>query len=747
MRLWHEALLSELPRAQLLGQHRECCALRGGSWGKPHAVVNYVFAHPMEDLYVYHRRVMAEMERRGYTVERRWYRPDYRGKRRPAYHPDEERLWKMWGRMPVYQEHDDGYLSECLLNLRNKGIAVETDSPLCYNTHSPMENYGKGRRLPMENEARQKIEPQYKWRLTDIYETEEDWEKALQRVVSLNDQMKGYRGRLGESAAVLAEALALDEKLSVELEQMFLYTKLYRDLDHADPYYQSLNDRALSVLYQVQEDGAFVMPELAAIQPDTLLKWVRETPALRDYAHMADDIIRSRAHVLSEREEQLMAMATPALETMDTAFTLLDSVDLKRGEVTDEEGKRVPLTDGLYSRLRDSRKREVRAGAFQAMHEAFAAMGNTIAALYAGSVRADVFRARARGYQSSLDAALFSDNLPRSIYTGLIEAVHEALPSYYRYLELRRKALGLDELHIYDCYLPIVDTPDKEYTYEEACDTVKNYLKPLGDTYREDLDRLLSGGWVDVYETPGKATGAYACGVYGVHPYMLLNFSGKLNDVFTVAHEAGHCLHTYYSDQQPYINKDYPIFLAEIASTVNENILMREMMAGCDLSTEEGRKEKAYLINRYLEEFKGSVFRQTMFAEFELKAHEMAERGEPLTAEALCAVYHDLLTLYFGPDVVIDEYMDWEWARIPHFYNAFYVFKYATGFSAAAAISRRLLDGGDREPYLRFLAAGGSDYPADTLKRAGVDMSTPEPARVALREFDSLVGELADLIG
>ncbi|MCI8554671.1 MAG: oligoendopeptidase F [Clostridiales bacterium] len=599
----------------------------------------------------------------------------------------------------------------------------------------------------MENEARQKIDPACKWRLSDIYPTEEDWEKAWQRVAAAGEEMKSYRGHLGESAAVLAEAMKLDEKLSVELEQMFLYTKLYRDLDHADAHYQSLNDRALSLLYRIQEDTAFILPELAAIDPETLLLWVRETPDLHDYAHMAEDIIRSRAHVLSEREEQLMAMAAPALETADNAFTFLDSVDLKRGEVVDEEGRRVPLTDSLYSRLRDSRNREVRAGAFQTMHEAFAGMGGTIAALYAGSVRADVFRARARGYTDSLDAALFSDNLPRSIYTGLIEAVHEALPSYYRYLDLRRKALGLDQLHIYDCYLPIVDTPDQEYTYEAACDTVRRYLRPLGGEYGRDLDRLLEGGWVDVYETPGKATGAYACGVYGVHPYMLLNFAGKLNDVFTVAHEAGHCLHTYYSDRQPYVNKDYPIFLAEIASTVNENILMREMMAECAVDTAEGCREKAYLINRYLEEFKGSVFRQTMFAEFELKVHEMAERGEPLTAEAFCAVYHELLVLYFGPDVAIDEYMDWEWARIPHFYNAFYVFKYATGFSAAAAISRRLLNGDGRDAYLSFLSAGGSNYPAETLRRAGVDMSTPEPARVALREFASLVNELANLIG
>ncbi len=597
----------------------------------------------------------------------------------------------------------------------------------------------------MENEARRKIDLKYKWRIEDIYPTKEAWERELEELPSLVEKVSSFRGRLGKDSASFREGMACYEHMSRQLEKVFLYAKLQKDLDNASPEYQAMNERALSLLYTVQEAAAFVLPELTAVEPERLRSWVQED-GLQDYAHMVDDIIRSRAHVLPEREEQILAMASPALETMDNAFTMLDSVDLKRGEVTDEEGHRVPLTDGLYSRLRDSRDRRVRAEAFEAMHNAFASMGHTIAALYAGSVRSDVFHARVRGYESSLDAALSSDNLPHSIYTGLIEAVHEALPAYYRYLELRRKALGVEKLHIYDCYLPIVEAPEEEYTYEKACDMVKTYLKPLGDAYAADLNRLLVGGWVDVYETPGKTTGAYACDVYGVHPYMLLNFAGTLNDVFTVAHEAGHCLHSYYSDRQPYINRDYPIFLAEIASTVNENIVMREMMAECDMQTEEGRRRRAYLINRYLEEFKGSVFRQTMFAEFELKAHEMAEKGEPLTPESLCSMYHGLLEQYFGPAVEIDPYMDWEWARIPHFYSAFYVFKYATGFSAAAAISCRLLDGQGRDSYLAFLGAGGSDYPAETLKRAGVDMSTPEPMRIALKEFASLVDDLAALM-
>lgn len=593
------------------------------------------------------------------------------------------------------------------------------------------------------------VPAEYIWRLTDIYPGEDAWESALSDVQKKAEELASYQGKLAESASVLRAALLLFEELEKELERVYMYAKLNMDVDNADAKYQAMHDRALAVLFKIQESSSFLTPEMTAMDPDTLRSWVYDDPALADFRHLIDEVIRSRAHVLSTREEQLLAMAAPALESMDSAFTMLDSVDLKRGEITDEKGNRVELTDGLFGKFRDSRDRRVRADAFQAMHTAFAGMGNTIAALYAGNVRADVFGAKARRFDSCLDQALFADNLPRSVYTGLIEAVRAHLPSYYRYLELRRRRLGVEKLHIYDCYLPIVEMPDKEYTYEQAKRMVRDSLAPLGETYQRDLDRLLAGGWVDVYETRGKATGAYATGVYGVHPYMLLNFVGQLGDVFTLAHEAGHCMHTYYSDTQPYMTKDYPIFLAEIASTVNENILMRGMIDGCDPSTEEGRTEKAFLMNRFLEEFKGTVFRQTMFAEFELKVHEMAERGEPLTGETLCGVYGGLLRDYFGPDVEIDDYMRWEWARIPHFYNEFYVFKYATGFSAAAAITRGLLTGGPEnvEKYRAFLHAGGSDYPVETLKRAGVDMTTPTPVVAALEEFESMLAQLETLLG
>lgn len=579
------------------------------------------------------------------------------------------------------------------------------------------------------------------WDLTDIYPNDAAWEQDLNAIEALAAKVAALQGKLSENAC-LREALLADVRLSELIEKVYGYAHMRYDLDHTDATAQAMRDKALSAYYKAGEATAFLTPEITALPRESTEKLLADYPDLRDFAHMLEDIDRHRPHVLSEREEQLMTMASPALSTMDTAFTMLESADLSKGSIEDENGKSIALTDGVFAKCRESRVRRVRADAFRVFHEAFAAMGNTIAALYAGQVRADVFKARARGYNSCLQKALFGDNLPESLYKGLIDTVHTYLPTHYKYLELRRKALGVEKLHLYDCYVPLVaDMDDVSYTYEQAKEQVEHYLMPLGETYATDLRKLLAGGWVDVYEKPGKETGAYATGVYGVHPYMLLNFMGKLNDVFTLAHEAGHCMHTYYSDTQPYVNKDYPIFLAEIASTVNENLLLRGMLKDTD-----DPKKRAFLINHFIDELRGTVIRQTMFAEFEWKVHTLAEQGSPLTAEVFCNIYHDLLTLYFGENVEIDPYMDWEWARIPHFYRAFYVFKYATGFSAAAAISQEILKTGDTAPYLAFLHAGGSDYPLETLKKAGVDLSTPAPVSTALQEFETMIEELGKLV-
>jgi len=382
------------------------------------------------------------------------------------------------------------------------------------------------------------------------------------------------------------------------------------------------------------------------------------------------------------------------------------------------------------------------------MHESFAGMGNTIATLYAASVKGDLFFSRARGHASALDSALFSDRLDRSVYTGLIDAVHESMPVMERYLALRKRVMGIDTLHVYDCYVPIVETPSREYLFSEACSLVRDGVSVLGSEYGDNLNRLFDERWIDRYENEGKTGGAYAWGTYDTHPYMLLNFSGGLPDVLTLAHEAGHCMHTLYSNRRPHADASYPIFLAEIASTVNEILLIRRLMDACDLSTTGGRAERAFYVNRLIEEFRLTVFRQTMFAEFEMAVHARAEAGEALTAETLCGLYGDLLRVYFGPGVEIDEYMHWEWARIPHFYNAFYVFKYATGFSAAAAFCDRMDKEGDPaiRQYLGFLGAGGSDYPLEILRTAGLDMSDGGPVRMGLAQFAGLVAELESLL-
>lgn len=580
-----------------------------------------------------------------------------------------------------------------------------------------------------------------KWDLTDIYADDSGFEKDIVRINELAKTINGMQGKLAD-IAVLREVLLTDTELSKLLEKAYGYAHLRYDLNHTDAAAQAMHDRAMTVYYAAVEATSFILPELTALPDGVTEKALAVYPELADYAHFLDDVCRHKPHVLSKREEQLLTLAAPALSSMDTAFSMLESADLDKGTVTDENGKTVKLTDGEFAKLRESRDRRVRADAFRTLHEAFAGVGNTVSSLYAGQVRADLFEAKARHYDACLSRALFADRLPESLYSGLIEAVHKCLPAHYRYLELRRKTLGVEKLHLYDSYVPLVRSADDiSYTYEEAKTLVKKYLAPLGTQYGKDLDRLLAGGWVDVYEAPGKETGAYATGIYGVHPYMLLNFVGKLNDVFTLAHEAGHCMHTYYSDTQPYINKDYPIFLAEIASTVNENLLLRGMLADTD-----DKDKQAYLLNHFIDEVRGTIIRQTMFAEFEWEAHKLAERGEPLTAEVFCKLYHELLSLYFGPDVEIDPYMDWEWARIPHFYRAFYVFKYATGFSAAAAISKRLLETGEAAPYLAFLHAGGSDYPLETLKKVGVDLSTPVPVTEALSEFEDSIAQLEKLL-
>jgi oligoendopeptidase F len=602
--------------------------------------------------------------------------------------------------------------------------------------------------MESQKKERSELDIKYIWRLEDIFPSDSSWEDAYNRIPDSVAVVASFKGRLGESSAVLAEALRADQSLSMMVMELFTYARMRRDEDNSRSAYQEMTDRAMALFYQCSEATAFLMPEMAAINEDQLRQWVNDEPLLLESRHQILDSLRHRPHILSEAEEILLSKAGPMSEAIDVVYTMLDNVDIKLGHITDENGQTVELTPSLFSLCRENKDRRVRADAFAGVHAAYGALVNTMGALYNSRIKADLFYASARRHPSSLAAALFGDNLSESHYTNLIDTVKANLPTLYRYFDLRRKLLNLPDLHIYDTYIPITDLPNRRFTFEEACAVLSKGLAPLGEHYLSDLATLLSDRWIDVYETEGKTGGAYSWGSYQSHPYILLNFAGTLSDVFTLAHEVGHSMHSFYSNQRPYSQSQYPIFLAEIASTVNENILLRHLINQCDTSTIDGRKEKAYLLNHFLEEFRLTVFRQTMFAEFELVVHQRIEKGEALSADNICRIYSDLLRQYFGPDVIIDDYMRCEWTRIPHFYSPYYVYKYATGLSCAVALGSRIMQGSESvvTSYREFLGAGGSDYPLAILNRAGIDMTTTAPIEAAMVEFAATLAEFAAMI-
>ncbi|HBP37860.1 MAG TPA: oligoendopeptidase F [Clostridiales bacterium] len=596
--------------------------------------------------------------------------------------------------------------------------------------------------------SRAEIPEQDRWKLEDIFPADEAWEASLTAVGPLLEQLLGCRGHLAESKDHLQQALRLSSQVQLELTELLTYARMRRDEDNACARYQEMTDRITAAYYQAEAASAFLMPEIAGLPQDQVLGWLAADPGLAPYWHFLLDVFRTRPHILPEAEEALLAGFGPIDESIGDIFAMLDNVDIKLGSIEDPQGQAIELTHATFARLREHPDRRVRAAAFARTHEAYAGVGRTLGALYATRIKADLMAARARYFPSSLAAALFRNNLPENLYAVLIETVQANRTVLGRYLDLRRRCLDLEDLHFHDAYVPIVSQPERSYSFAEACDLVRQALRPLGGRYLADLERHLDSRWIDVYETPGKTSGAYSWGTYKTHPYILMNYNGTLSDVFTLAHELGHSLHTWYSNQRPYPESHYPIFLAEIASTVNENLLMHFLLQRCDITTAAGRQEKAFLLNHFLEEFRQTVFRQTLFAEFEWQAHRRAEEGEALSSDWLCSLYGDLLQKLYGPEIVPDDYMKWEWARIPHFYQVFYVYQYATGFAAAVALSSRIRDGGQPavDRYMEFLGAGGSDYPLDILSRAGVDLSTQAPIQAALDQFAVSLAEMARLI-
>jgi oligoendopeptidase F len=581
------------------------------------------------------------------------------------------------------------------------------------------------------------------WDLSTIFPSDEAWESEYETVRPAIDRAAAFRGRLAEGAPVVKEAIDAVFALQLSINRLAVYASLRKDENTTDTEAISRYERAIFASIQAGEALAFLEPELLALSAETLGSYAA-ADELSSYRFMLQDLERRRPHVRSEEVEEVLAQLADVSRASSDAFGALDNADISFGEIEDEDGNMISLSKARYGKLIESPNRDVRQRAFKAMAAPYLAHANTLASLHGSSVRKDVASARVRGHNSALEEALFGDNLPESVYHGLIDVVRENTPLLERSLALRKRALGLDKLERFDLRVPLSKEPRRVYDYREAVDVVLAGVSALGERYTNDLRNGFNSRWVDVHETQNKRSGAYSWGVYGSPPVMLMNWNGTISDVYTLAHEAGHAMHTYYANEaQEFHNAGYPIFLAEIASTVNEVLLTWHL-----LGTEEGAEPQTRfsLLNRFVEGFEGTIANQTMYAEFELRTHTAAEEGRPLTREYLTEQFGDVQSTY-APGVGVNEESAIHWARVPHFYRAFYVFKYATGLAAAISIARAVRDEGEpaRERYLEMLVAGGSDYPLTLLQNAGVDLSTPEPIRVAFEEYELVLAEMERL--
>lgn len=591
---------------------------------------------------------------------------------------------------------------------------------------------------------REDIEEKFKWAMEDMFTSDEAWEAELEELKDMAKKYSQFQGKLGTSAETLCDFFRFEDKVGLACERVYVYANQKLHENMAEAKYQDCAARAQNVMVQVSAAGSFAEPEILKIPADTLKSYLEENEELKLYETVLQRLLRKKEHCLSEREERILAKTGEMATASSDIFDMFNDADAKFGEIKDENGEMVEVTHGRYISFMESKNRDVRKAAFQAMYKTYTDYRNTLGAMYAANARQLKFYAEVRNYNSSLEMQLADSNIPVSVYDNLIEAVHEYLPAMYKYVGIRKRALGVEELHMYDVYAPITKDVDMKIPYDRAKEMVAEGLAPMGEEYISHLKEGFDNRWIDVYENQGKRSGAYSWGAYGVHPYVLLNYQDNLNHVFTLAHEMGHALHSYYSDKtQPYVYAGYKIFVAEVASTCNESLLIRNLLAKC-----EDKQEKIYLLNYFIDQFKGTMFRQTMFAEFEKITHEMCAKGETLNADSLSRVYYDLNKLYFGEEMVSDEEIAMEWARIPHFYTPFYVYQYATGFAAAIALSGRIMELGTQgvEDYMKFLTGGSSKEPIELLKLAGVDMTKKKPVEDALGMFAELVEELDKLI-
>ena len=593
----------------------------------------------------------------------------------------------------------------------------------------------------MERSEQQKA---YTWAIEDLFPSDEAWQSALGEAKEFLPRIKALEGHLGESAEALLSSMKLEDEMSVALMDLLEYAARKGDEDTRVAKYQDMMAQLTALLVEINTASSYEDNEILAISDETLESWYARTPDLALYRRKLEQVRRRRAHILSPAEETLLASAGELSEGPDNIFSMLNDADMTFPDAIDSQGNAHPVTHGSYIPLMYSQDRTLRKSAFEQLYSVYRQFRNTSAAVLSAQAKQLLFFSRARKYPSSLAAALDANEVPVEVYHNLISAVRANLPKLHRYTAVRKKLLGVDELHFYDLYTPIVGDVDMTVPFEEGKKLVEEALAPMGEDYLKILREGFRNRWIDVYENTGKRSGAYSAGAR-VHPFVLLNYHDTLNDVFTLAHEMGHAIHSYHSNKhQPVAYADYVIFVAEVASTCNEALLMEHLLAKTT-----DRRERAYLINYFLEQFRTTLYRQTMFAEFELKVNEMAQRGEGLTADALCDLYRQLNADYFGPDIVVDDEIALEWARIPHFFYDFYVYQYATGYSAAIALSRRILKEGEQavKDYVKFLSGGCSADPITLLRGAGVDMATPQPVNEALELFDRLLDEMEELLG
>ena len=592
---------------------------------------------------------------------------------------------------------------------------------------------------------RNEIAQEYTWNLESIFTTDADWLRDYQALAERIPALEALKGKLEESGKALFEVLQARDNAFEQLEKLFVYASMRKDEDTTNSTYQGMYDQAMQLYVRATTAISFIEPEILALPQAKQDQFLQDYPELRLYDHQLHDLSRNRPHIRSAEVEAILAAAGEITEVPDSIFSMIDNADLKLPTITDEEGKEVELTKGNFLVYIRSTDRRVRKEAFEGLHKTFLKQRNTIAATLASQVKGGLFHTRQRNFASTRERALFRNNIPVSVYDNLISTVTESIPLLNRYLKLRKRMLQLDELHMYDLYVPIVEETAEEIDYAEARDTVIAALAPLGENYVNILRRAFTERWIDVYETPGKRGGAYSGGAFATQPFILLNFQSKRDSMYTLAHELGHSMHSFFTrNTQPFQYGDYTIFVAEVASTLNEGLLTEHL-----LKTTTDKAVRLAILNYSLESLRGTLFRQTMFSEFEQIIHQHGQEGQPLTADTLSAEYRKLNAKYYGGETVIDELIDIEWARIPHFYYNFYVYQYATGISAASALVQQILheDQPAVDRYLNFLRSGSSEYSIDLLKKAGVDMNTPEPIRLALKLVDNHLKQMEELIG